>query len=240
MEKEKVGNPKEAIYLTSLDDLQQTITKIHDQLGFNLAIKYDGQEKDSDEEVEIKHTLYRTNLWHICNARRIITRLITDNDKQKSVMMLPVYTDLCCYIGKGADHHVIQIPEQICNEIVEELVANKVQQENYIFTDLGTLHQATTNLDNEFNDIIERKYNSENWREKRHDINGWAEVQIRCEEVKRVADALISDKNPDDPVLLIKAGGSYYLGGGTEIYVIQVCSSIYSSIEDVVKKNITV
>jgi hypothetical protein len=159
--------------------------------------------------------------------------------------MVPVHSGQCCYIGNGGGHHVIQITEQLCNKIRARLEANACGldvntfgQENYIYTKLATLHRTMTNYDNDMCRTLEDEYSKDNWKEKQHEIDGWVEIQGRCNQVKRIADNLISETNKSDSVLLIKAdsGESCYLGCGTELHVIDVSGCTYKVIQELVSE----
>jgi hypothetical protein len=241
MEKEKVGKSKEAIYLTNLDDLQQIVTELRGQVSFMIENMRETQNKDYDEKRAGRLEVLEGDWYHILDIRRITRQLVTDINKQDPVLMVPVHSGQCCYIGKGCNHHVFQITSLLCEIIREKLNAFRLKQENYIFTKLGTLHQALTNQDNELCGIIKKEYSEENWKEKRHEIDGWVEIQGECDEVKRVVDNLFSETNKSDSVLLIKAdsGESYYLGCGIELHVIHVSRCINKIIQDIVSENST-
>jgi hypothetical protein len=248
MEKEKVGKSKEEIYLTNLDDLCQIITELRGQISYiiekmrdaqqNNDAKILAQQKEYDEILAEQLGVCEKHWWHICDVHKITRQLISDINKKDSVLMVPVHSGQCCYIGNGGGHHVIQITELLCNKIRKGLEANTFGQENYIYTKLATLHRTMTNYDNELCRTLEDEYSKDNWKEKQHEIDGWVEIQGRCNEVKRIADNLISETNKSDSVLLIEAdsGESYYLGCGTELHVIHVSKCTYKVIQELVSE----
>ena len=228
----------EAIYQASLLDLFQTITKISYQsdIAFDLISEY--AEKNS-ENVDNKNKIFNTYMEGIIDLDQLTHQLIRDGNGKDSILMVSGNSDLCCYLGKKCNHHVFEITELIYDIIGDKLPVYKGQQQDYMLTDLSTLHQETTNIDQELGEIIDKLSSEEEWIERNDQIDGWHLEREVYGKVKNIVDHLINDNNKNYPVLLIKVkcGESYYLGGCAEIHVIQVSHCIYDSIVNDIKKH---
>ena len=160
--KEKVGKSNKAVYQTNLLDLFRTMTKICFQSGvaFDLIIEYaEKTSKNEDEKNEISGAYIKS----ITDFQQITHQLMKKSNGQDSILMVPGHSDLCCYLGNKCNHHVFEITEFICDIIRGELPANKLQQQDYLLTDLGTLHQETTNNDQELAEIIDELNRKDDW-----------------------------------------------------------------------------
>ena len=241
MSKTIVKKSNETVCQTSLLDLFQTITDVCFQSCVAYDLIKDHVDKNCKNENENeKNRIIRTYMELIIGFEHFTHQLIGKSNGQDSTLIVSGHSNLCCYLGKKCNHHIFEITELICNIVRERLPSNKLQRQDYILTDLGTLHQQTTNIDQDLAETIDKLCSKDNWTERRDQIDGWEMERWVYGKVKEIIDSLINDNNHGNPVLLLNPkfpGKSYYLGCGIELHTIQVDCTIYNSIVNDIKKH---